>query len=167
MKQYLKGVLVVEGKEDAAYLSNYITSEIVVVNGYEMNKSTIDYLKNKEVILLVDPDDAGKIIRKTLNKRLVNAINVEIDISKCVRGKKNGVAECDIDEIMSKLQPYFIKKPAKLQQITTFELYNLDLIDGGKELRKYACEKLNLGLCNGKTFLKRLKIGRASCRERV
>ena len=41
MKEYLKGVLVVEGKEDAAYLSNYISSEIVVVNGFEMNATTI------------------------------------------------------------------------------------------------------------------------------
>ena len=98
MKEYLKGVLVVEGKEDAAYLSNYISSEIVVINGFEMNHTTINYLKDKEVILLVDPDEAGKNIRKTLNGRLFNVINVEIDISKCNRGKKKGVAECDISE---------------------------------------------------------------------
>ena len=47
MKLYLKGILVVEGKEDASYLSNYIASEIVVVNGFEITKSTISYLKDK------------------------------------------------------------------------------------------------------------------------
>ena len=47
MKLYLNGVLVVEGKEDASYLSNYIESEIVVVNGFEMSESTINYLKGK------------------------------------------------------------------------------------------------------------------------
>jgi len=165
MKEFLRGVLVVEGKEDAAYLSNYIASEIVAVNGFEMSSTTIKYLKDKEVILLVDPDEAGKSIRKTLNEKLSNVTNIEIDISKCNKGKKNGVAECDIDEIMVKLQPYFAKNPAKLKRITTSELFNLGLVNGEKELRNYACEKLNLGLCNGKIFLKRLNENNISIEE--
>jgi len=36
MKKSLNGILVVEGKEDASYLSNYIDSEIVTVQGYEV-----------------------------------------------------------------------------------------------------------------------------------
>ena len=165
MKEFLRGVLVVEGKEDAAYLSNYIASEIVAVNGFEMSSTTINYLKDKEVILLVDPDEAGKSIRKTLNEKLSNVTNIEIDISKCNRGKKNGVAECDIDEIMAKLQPYFAKNPAKLQRITASELFNLGLVNGEKELRNYVCEKLNLGLSNGKIFLKRLNENNISIEE--
>lgn len=165
MKEYLRGVLVVEGKEDAAYLSNYVSSEIVVINGYEMSPTTINYLKDKEVILLVDPDEAGKNIRKLLNERLSNVINVEIDISKCNRGKKNGIAECDIKEIMPKLQPYFTKNLAKLQRITTSELFNLGLVNGEKELRNYVCKRLNLGLCNGKIFLKRLNANNISIEE--
>ena len=67
MKMHLNGVLVVEGKEDASYLSNYISSEIVVVNGYELDAKTIAYLQGKKVIALLDPDDAGKTIRNKLN----------------------------------------------------------------------------------------------------
>ena len=52
MKISLNRVLVVEGKEDASYLSNYIDSEIVVVNGFELKNTTISYLKDKPVILL-------------------------------------------------------------------------------------------------------------------
>lgn len=165
MKEYLKGVLVVEGKEDAAYLSNYISSEIVVINGFEMNPTTIDYLKDKEVILLIDPDEAGKNIRKILNERLSDVINVEIDISKCSRGKKNGVAECDIAEIMTKLQPYFAKKHAKLKRITTSDLFNLGLINSDNNLRNYVCETFNLGICNGKILLKRLNENNISIEE--
>jgi ribonuclease M5 len=165
MKEYLRGVLVVEGKEDAAYLSNYVSSEIVVINGYEMSPTTINYLKDKEVILLVDPDEAGKNIRKLLNERLSNVINVEIDISKCSRGKKNGVAECDIEEIMSKLQPYFAKNPAKLQRITSSDLFNLGLVNKEKDARNYVCETFNLGVCNGKMFLKRLNENNISIEE--
>ena len=165
MKLFLNGVLVVEGKEDASYLSNYIESEIVVVNGYEMSDRTINYLKGKTIIALLDPDDAGKQIRKILNYKLENVINVEIDINKCIRGTKNGVAECSIDEIMVKLQPYSVKNPAILKRIQESDLFNLGLVNGDICLRKYVCEKLNLGKCNGKVLLKRLNANNVSMEE--
>ena len=124
MKMYLDGVLVVEGKEDASYLSNYIASEIVVVNGYELDPRTIAYLKGKKVITLLDPDEAGKAIRKRLNTIISDLINVEIDINKCNRGKKNGVAECQIDELIGKLQAFSVKNPEIPQNITISDLYN-------------------------------------------
>lgn len=165
MKLFLNGVLVVEGKEDASYLSNYIESEIVVVNGFEMSDHTINYLKGKTIIALLDPDDAGKQIRKTLNDKLENVINVEIDINKCIRGTKNGVAECSIDEIMAKLQPYSVKNPTKLKQIQESDIFKLGLVNGDVDLRKYVCEKLNLGKCNGKILLKRLNANNVSMEE--
>lgn len=153
---YLDGILVVEGKEDASYLSNYISSEIVMVNGYELSKATISYLKNKKVILLLDPDKAGREIREKLNKEILNSINVEVDISKCNRGIKKGIAECQIDEVLQKLKAYAIEKQDSSSDITISDLYNLNLINN-KELRDSVCEKLNLGKCNGKQLLKRLK----------
>ena len=155
MKKYLKAILVVEGKEDASYLSNYIGSEIVVVNGYELDSALISYLKDKEAIILTDPDEAGKEIRKKLNTVLNNANNVEIDISFCNRGKKRGVAECQIDEILCKLTPFFVNMPEKRQEITTNDLFLLKIAENS-QLRAYVCEKLNLGNCNNKQLLKRL-----------
>ena len=162
MKIFLDGTLVVEGKEDASYLSNFISSEIVIVNGYELSKSTIAYLKNKKVILLLDPDEAGLKIRERLNKELPNAINVEIDISKCIRGEKNGVAECQIEEIMQQLSPYVVEKHNEnSSDIKISDLYELGLINN-KDLRDKICQKLNLGNCNGKQLFKRLTINNIS-----
>ena len=155
MKFYLDKTLVVEGKEDASYLSNYIASEIVVVNGFESSKETISYLKTKEVILLLDPDESGKKIRERLNKELPNSVNVEIDINKCTRGTKTGVAECEIDEILNKLHEYVIKEDNKESDIKLSDLYNLGLMND-KELRETISLKLKLGKCNAKTFYKRL-----------
>ena len=158
MKIFLNGTLVVEGKEDASYLSNYIASEIVVVNGYELSKSTVSYLKNKRVILLLDPDEAGLKIRERLNKELPDAINVNIDISKCIRGEKNGVAECSIEEVYEQLRPYVTEYPnEKSSDIKMSDLYELGLINN-KDLRDKICQKLNLGNCNGKQLFKRLVI---------
>ena len=157
MKKCLSGILVVEGKEDASYLSNYIDSEIVTVQGYEIPATTIEYLKNKKVIILTDPDEAGKKIRERLNESIRAAINVEIDIKKCTRGTKNGVAECEINEIMQKLEPYFVEKVCKTPIFGISDLYNLGIIDN-KELRTHICEKLALGSCNNKQLLKRLNL---------
>ena len=58
----------------------------------ELDEATINYLKGKKVIALLDPDEAGKTIRNKLNNLIRDVINVEIDINKCNRGRKNGVA---------------------------------------------------------------------------
>ena len=164
MKMYLDGVLVVEGKEDASYLSNYISSEIVVANGYELDSKTIAYLKGKKIIALLDPDDAGKAIRKRLNTIIPDLINVEIDINRCNRGKKNGVAECEIDELVGKLQAFSVKTPEISQSIAVSDLYNLGITENN-ELRAYVTEKLNLGKCNNKQLLKRLNLNQVQLEE--
>ena len=152
---YLNRILVVEGKEDASYLSNYIDSEIVFVNGYELSKANIAYLKNRSVILLLDPDDAGKTIRNKLNSLLNDVVNIEVDIKKCTRGAKNGVAECEIDEVLGKLSEFCRDFDAKHADFNSADLYKLGL-SSDKKLRDFVCTKLNLGNCNFKTMQKRL-----------
>ena len=164
MKMYLDGVLVVEGKEDASYLSNYISSEIVVVNGYELDPKTIAYLKVKKVIALLDPDEAGKAIRKKLNNLVCDVVNVEIDINRCIRGKKNGVAECEIDELIGKLQAFSVKNPENTPNISISDLYNLGITENN-ELRAHVAEKLNLGKCNNKQLLKRMNLNQVQLEE--
>ena len=164
MKIFLKGTLVVEGKEDASYLSNYIGSEIVFVNGFELSNETIKYLANKEVILLLDPDESGLRIRKNLNQRLPNAINVEIDIDKCNRGSKTGVAECQIDEILDKLHIYVKTGCDSESDINVDDLFKLGL-SNNKSLRNWVCEKLDLGNCNAKTLYKRLKYNNVKLKD--
>ena len=155
MKINLDGILVVEGKEDASYLSNYIASEMVTTNGFDIPKEVITYLKDKKVIVLTDPDEAGLKIRQKLNELLPTAINVEIDIKKCIRNTKNGVAECDINEVLTKLKPYYIDKNNSQSDITINDLYNLGLMNN-KDLRDEVSRRLNLGKCNAKTLYKRL-----------
>jgi ribonuclease M5 len=155
MKRYLNAILVVEGKADAAYLSNYYASEIIAVNGYELAKQTLEYLKYKSVIILTDPDKAGIEIRAKLNEQLKNAVNVEIDIDQCLRGNKKGVAECMIDEIIKQLSPYENNKPLEEDKITTADLQKICLLND-TNLRNFICQKLRLGICNLKQLVKRL-----------
>ena len=84
-------------------------------------------------------------------------INVEIDINKCNRGRKNGVAECEISEIIGKLQTFSVKTPENTPNITISDLYNLGITENN-ELRQYVTDKLNLGKCNNKQLLKRMNL---------
>ena len=115
----------------------------------------ISYLKDKKVIVLTDPDEAGQKIRHRLNELLPNATNVEIDIKRCIRNVKNGVAECDINEVLTKLKPYSTNQKNSKSDITMNDLYNLGLMNN-KDLRDSVCAKLNIGKCNAKTMYKRL-----------
>ena len=83
MKKTLDAILVVEGKTDVAFLSNYIDAEFVITNGSDVPPKTIEYLKeaskNREIIVLTDPDFPGKKIRDTLDKEIPNLKHCFID----------------------------------------------------------------------------------------
>ena len=155
MKYYINKIIVVEGKEDVSYLSSFIESEYVTTNGYDIPKEEIEYLneasKHKGILVLVDPDEAGRNIQNRLSKLLPQAIFIEVDITKCIRGKKDGVAECLQEEIIRVLEKYFENKnPVKTPQNIT----KLDLNDGN--FKKYICDRFHLGRCNSKKILTRL-----------
>ena len=159
MKININGLLVVEGILDESYLNSFLNVEIVKTNGYDIPKEEIEYINstNKNIIIFVDSDEAGEVIRARLNTLIPNAINVKVDITKCNKNNKHGVAECDKEEILKVLSPYFIKEPLKEGNLTSYDLLKLGLTgDNSSKLRDEVISKLKLGKCNTKTFLKRL-----------
>ena len=156
MKYHISNVIVVEGKDDEAYLSSFIDAVFVKTNGYEIPKEEVAFLNNprikKPIIVLSDSDDAGKEIRNRLKALIKNSVQVEVDVLKCNKKNKHGVAECDKDEIINALKEH-IDNVNTVENITTADITNL-LIDKNK--RYYLCEKLQLGKCNNKAFIKRL-----------
>lgn len=112
MKPFINGIIVVEGSNDASFISSLIDAEIVVLNGCELQN--IKYLKKASeccnVLLMTDPDDEGRKIRARVLDKILNCINIEIDINKCSKGMKNGIAECENNEVLRVLSPYFEPK---------------------------------------------------------
>lgn len=158
MKQYIDQIIVVEGRGDESYLSSFIDALYVVTNGNELAECDIAYLKQvkdtRGVIVLVDPDDAGKQIRNRINSKIEGLINVELDINKCNKHGKHGVKECDKEEILLKLKP-FIKKEKKCAENPIDK--NLIVLLNSKETRKNLSSAFNLGTVNNKTLIKRLE----------
>lgn len=156
-KPYINHVLVVEGKTDASYISSFYDVDIIVTNGYELDKSTIDFLnilsKIRPLLVLTDPDEAGEIIRSRI--QLNNITHLKINENKCNKHNKHGVAECEKEALINYLNPYVCEK-TNYHKITINNLLNLDL--NNKLNREKFCKKHHLGNCNLKTLLKRLNM---------
>ena len=157
---YSNCILVLEGENDASYISSFIKGEIVLTHGYNLYKDDINYLKQaskyKQIIVLTDSDEAGRLIRNRINKHIDGLINVSVDIFKCNKRNKHGVAECEKNEIIKQLTPYILKeKPQTYNEITNSFVFALGL-NNNSTLRNNICTILSLGYCNNKKFVERL-----------
>ena len=156
--KYIDGVIVVEGTGDASYLSSFICSEYVVLNGYDMSEDVIDYLKNiknRKIIVLTDPDTAGLEIEKKLKEKGLEYEYRKVDIKKCDKNGKHGVAECEKEEILRVLGDLIQDSNPFRKSISESE-FNAFGFMNSKEKREEISEKLHLGVCNSKTLFKRM-----------
>lgn len=160
MKKKINGIIVVEGKTDVEFLSSYIDAEFVITNGSALSPKTIEYLKHvrREIYVLTDPDFPGKKIRDELSQNIPNLKHVFIKKENSIRNGKVGVAEGNVKEILEALDNAYVEKENSLSTISMSDLYELGFVgrDDSAQKRKFVCDKLNLGFCNGKTFHKRL-----------
>lgn len=152
MKYKVDGILLVEGSGDSSFLSSFLETEIFITNGYEIPEKTIMFLKQasnkKKIILLTDPDEAGKEIRSKVQKQL-SVYDVYVDIKKCNKKGKHGVAECTKDEILEKLKPFLKEKEnnESKKKIQSSFLYINDLNNDNFYLfleKKYSIYKSNI-----------------------
>ena len=158
MKYYFDGVIVVEGKHDCAHVSSFVDSLFVVTNGFDVPLKELDFLKNlpsnKKVIVLTDSDQAGEIIRFRINEYLPNSTNARVNILKCNKKGKSGVAECEQEEIINVLKEHFVEPKQSIKSLSTSDLNLIGL--NNKDKREFVSKKLHLGICNSKTLLKRI-----------
>lgn len=160
MKKKINGIIVVEGKSDVELLSSYIDAEFVITNGSAISDETITYLKNsnRDIYVLTDPDFPGKKIRDELSSNIANLKHVFIKKENSIKHGKVGVAEGDINEILEAIENAYEEKEIRIGNLTMSDLNEMGLTgsDDSRVKRDLICDKLYLGFCNAKTFLKRL-----------
>ena len=158
MTYYLDGIIVVEGHGDVAFLSSFIKSLDVTTNGYDLPEEEIDFLKHccdkKKVVVLTDPDDAGKDIREKIRAYNFKHIDIEVDLISCNKNGKHGIAECDKNTILNVLKEHLSNKEPITGNITASKLMNLGIVT--KLDRDKLCKNLHLGICNGKQLVHRI-----------
>ncbi len=159
MKFVVDGFLIVEGKQDVAFLSTFIDSFFLTTNGLEVSGELLNFIKRYKndyrFIVFSDSDNAGNIIRNKINDNIDNIVNVYIDINACNKKNKHGVAEANKEEIIKILKPYIRMDKPPIGNISTLDLYRLNLVEGqSNNCRFYIMQNLSIPSCNGKHFLK-------------
>lgn len=164
MKYFVDGVIVLEGKADVSWLKTFIDAPMLITNGLDVNNELLTFLKiiskDYKIIVMSDPDKAGETIRAKIISNIEKAIPVIVDINKCNKNNKHGVAECLKEEIIEKLSPFFKNNALLPMNLTKNDLFSLGLNggDNSSKLRNYIIEKYQLGESSQNEFLLKLNL---------
>lgn len=162
-KLHIDEVLVVEGKMDKQLLEQYIDGDIITTNGSAISDDTISLLKElsktRKIIVFTDPDFPGKQIRNKIDSE-VECIHCFIEKSKAIRGKKVGVAETNIEDLLEVLKEKISSSSYNKGNIDIYDLNELGLngSSNSSKLRDLLSKKLHIDHCNAKMLVKRLNM---------
>ncbi len=156
-------VVVCEGLHDVIKIQSvYKDLKCVITNGSEISDDTIklliEYAKQYEIILFLDPDYPGERIRSKILSYLPNCKNAYIKKAKAIsqNHKKVGVEHATKEDIREVLDPILSRKNiVSKNNININDLYELNIV-GNSELRAFIASNYNIGNPNNKTLLKRL-----------
>lgn len=161
----IKEVVVVEGYHDLARLRHiYPQLDVVITNGSEVSTTTLDELKllnqTRGLILFLDPDYQGERIRSIINDYVGETLHAFLPKKECIskNKKKVGIEHASLAAIKTALENVLTSTNYTYSTITMHDLRQLQLVGcpNAKERRKTLVEKLGIGLCNGKTLLRKL-----------
>lgn len=154
-------IIVVEGKSDKDLIESFLSADIVITNGSEVSRGTIDYLQKaaqkRTIVVLTDPDAPGKRIRDVLNQNIPGLLHAYIPKDRCIRKHKVGVAESSKEDILEALSHLIPAGSSPEATLTMDDLFDLGLVgeDRSAAIREKVGKILHLGHANGKTLLKR------------
>lgn len=155
MKYQIDGILVVEGSGDASFLSSFIDCEIVTTNGLDLPTDKLAYLAvasaKKEILVLTDSDEAGETIRARIHEK-VTCTDIRVDPLKCNKKFKHGVAECNKEEIIRVLSPFFTNVKKEQNLITQKDLFELGI--NNRSIYLFLEKKYFTYFGNNKQFLR-------------
>ena len=141
---------------------SFIDSSFYIVNGSAITSKDLEFLKlaakNKQIIILTDPDFPGMQIRNKINNYVKGCYNAFVKKELSIKNHKVGVAECDKNEILRALKNIKTFEKSGENILNLEDLFELGLSGtvNSKELRTHVSEHYNIGYCNAKQMLFRL-----------
>lgn len=158
-------IIVVEGNHDKARIKQvFSNADVMITNGREISEETLKALKhaNEErgLLLFLDPDSPGEMIRKRINEYVGETMHAFLDKKLCIDHQKGkvGIEHAPISAIREALEKHIHKPTEKKTDLTYGDLYRLGLVgsEHSKRKREALCNHFSIGLANGKTLLKKL-----------
>jgi ribonuclease M5 len=158
-KPTINALIVVEGKTDSQRLKTLFNVQTIETNGSALNSKTINLIKQvsltKKIILFLDPDGPGEMIRKRLVNQLEHFEQTFIKKSDMQSKRKIGVAEATDNAIINALKNV-IGFDTYLNTLSWHEYASLNL--DTKSRRKIITDYYKISECNNKQLFKRLNM---------
>ncbi len=158
----IKEVIVVEGKDDITAVKAAIDSEVIATGGSHISSELLSNIANIHkrvgIIVLTDPDYAGKKIRRQVEKVAPGCKHAFIRRDKATKDGDIGVENASVEDIIeavSKAKPEVSDSDIIYEQDDLLE-YGLIGLPDSRRRREIFCDILGIGYCNGKQLLKRL-----------
>ena len=158
-------IIVVEGRDDITTVKRVIDAHVVALNGFSgLTKKSLGKLselaKNNDLILLTDPDFAGKKIRSVVEKRIPDIKHAFISRKNATKKDNIGVENAS-DESIKEALLHIVTHKNKSDEKYIFTVK--DLIENGlcsgegaKEKRVLLGDILKIGYYNSKQLLNAL-----------
>lgn len=168
----IKEVIVVEGKNDDLRLKQFFDCDTIITHGLGLDDKTIEMIKEmndkRGVILFLDPDHPGEMIRKRLNDSISGLKNAFVLKKNARTPRKVGVEHASY-EILKEALENLVTYESDIRTLEMEDMYDLGLVglDDAAVRREYISEKYHIGKCNAKTMLKRLNMLKVKREELV
>ncbi|AME10010.1 MULTISPECIES: ribonuclease M5 [Gemella] len=161
----IKEIIVVEGRDDTNRVKEAVDCDTFETNGSALTKKKIERLiyleKTRGIIVLTDPDYAGKRIRSIITNNIPTAKHAYISNKRAVDSKgKIGIEAAKKEDIVAALKKLYTPLTEPINEITNELLIELGLVGGmtSKILREQLCECLNIEYTNAKQLLNKLNM---------
>ena len=158
----IKEIIVVEGKDDIANVKRAVECEMIATNGLAFGKDLIEKLEKINdrcgIIILTDPDYAGKKIRERIARHIPNAKHAYIDRKKAIKKGDLGVENADPEVIIDALKRAKAEETSPREEFTMTDLVRngLSIGEGASLRRERLGDLLGIGYYNSKQLLSKL-----------
>lgn len=163
MAEMIQQVIIVEGRDDIDAVQKAVQADVIATHGYGISRETMARIghayRTRGIIILTDPDHAGKRIRARLTEHFPNALQAHISRSEAMDRSKDIGVENASPEVIARA----IEAAGRSLREQRTEFSEQDMMDyglaGGAESRNrrdFLGRKLGIGYGNAKAFLKRL-----------
>lgn len=162
MKRRIDEVIIVEGKDDESAVKNAVDAETLITHGYAINENVWLLIekanKGPGIIVFTDPDYAGDLIRKRIEKRFPEAKHAYLPREEATKAGDIGIENAAAESIIEALSMARCKTAETDNPFTIDDLIYFDLSGSkqSKSRRDKLGKALGIGYGNTRTFLSRL-----------
>ena len=163
MKQKIKEIIIVEGRDDTNRLKEVLDCDTIETNGSAINKRTLDEIEialtTRGAIIFTDPDYPGERIRNIILERFPSIKEAHLSRNKA-RGQRGkiGIEHAKPKDILDALDKVMTRNTHEEDLYTISDMVDLRLTgqSDSKARREFLSEQLNLGYANANQMRNKL-----------